>query len=108
MYGNNTHNNKINNVNILFTFICLISILTIMSINSRAEKAINGIPAVVGRIVEDKLVNDEIQSLIKDIILMEYKDILYKIEYSDNVNNYDEVKRDEIWKRFILSFNISR
>jgi signal peptidase I len=71
------------------------------------EKTINGIPSVVGRIAEDKLLNDEIQTLVKDIVLMEDKDTLHKIEYSDNVNNYNEAQRDEIWKRFILSFNLS-
>jgi hypothetical protein len=71
------------------------------------EKTINGVPSVVGRIAEDKLLNDEIQTLVKDIILMKDKDTLYKIEYSDNMNNYNEEQRDEIWKRFVLSFNLS-
>jgi hypothetical protein len=102
------HNNILNNSSLLnfanrnFTHNYGVTVLEPFT-----EKTINGVPAIIGRIAKEKLTDSKIESQVKDIILMKSKDLLYKVEYKDNLNNYDDAQRDIIWKRFILSFNIS-
>ena len=72
------------------------------------EKTINGHDGVIGKIAEEKLVNDTINQQVKDIILLQNNNSIHMIEYSDTSDNYNENKRDEIWKRFTLSLNFSK
>jgi hypothetical protein len=78
----------------------------VIVIDPFVEKNVNDTPSVVGRISEEKLVNDRIENNVKDIILLNYTNAIYKLVYIDSIDNYDENIRDEVWKRFVLSFNI--
>ncbi len=76
------HNNNLKNSSLLdFANRNFTNNFGVTVIEPFTEKTINGIPAVIGRIAEEKLTGNKIESRIKDIILMQSKDLLYKVEY---------------------------